>query len=176
VRNRVQHAAVVSAVVLAYLAVQQVVFTVAYLNGLPLDQVGMMLSGIGGLLFSQYLPFSVGVFASLWLVAPVVADASLASVIRRSVLAAGIGAVLVVFVRAAVSSVGAFSGVGSFVSNSFPSLPLDNIVWAFGNGIQAGLGSFVQVLPLVMLVVVLSWMWLARHPLRHAVSVDSANV
>src|SRR5690554_179338 len=175
-RNRVQRAAVVSGLTLAYLTFQQVVFTLGYLNGLPLDQVLMMVAQTGGLVLSHYLPFSLGVFVTLWLLAPVAADTSLASVIKRSVLAAGVGAVVVVLVRAAVSSAGAFSGVGSFFGNSFPSLPYDSVLWALGHGIQAGLGSFVQLLPLVMLLVVLSWMWLAKHPSRHAVSAGAVEV
>lgn len=175
-RTRAQRAAVISGVILAYVTVQQLVFTLSYLNGLPLDQVFMTLSGMGGVLFSQYLPFSVGVFASLWLLAPISGETSLASVIRRSVLAAGIGAVLVVFVRTAVTSAGAFSGVGSFFGNSFPSLPFESLLWGFGYGIQAGLSSFVQLLPLAVLVAVFAWMWLVRHPSRHAVSVDAAEV
>lgn len=175
-RNRAQSAAVISGAVLAYVTLQQMIFTLSYLNGLPLDQVFMTLSGLGGVLFSQYLPFSVGAFASLYLLAPISAETTLASVIRRSVLAAGIGAVLVVLVRTTVSSAGAFSGVGSFFGNSFPSLPLDSILWAFGHGTQAGLSSLLQLLPLVMLVAVLAWMWLVRHPSRHAVSADSVKV
>lgn len=175
-QTRVQVAAVVGGVALVYLIIEQVAFTVGYVAGLPFDQVLMMMSSIGGSLLGLHLPFCVGVFASLWLVAPIVREASLASTLRRSVVAAGIGAAVVVLVRTATSSAEAFSGVGSFFANSFPSLPLDSVAWAFGHGIQAGLASFVQVLPLVMLVAVLAWMWLAKHPSRHAVSVDSADV
>ena len=178
-QTRAQVAAVVGGAVLAYLIVQQVVFTVGYVTGLPFDQVLKMLSSTGGLMFSQYLPFSVGVFVSLWLIAPIApiaAEASLAKTLKRSVLAAGIGAAVVVIVRTVIGSAGAFSGVGSFFANSFPTLPIDSIAWAFGHGIQAGLASFVQVLPLVILVGVLAWMWLAKHPSRHEVSIDSTEV
>jgi hypothetical protein len=169
-------AAVVSVVIFGFVSLQHAVTLIGYLDGPPAEQVALALASTGGLIISYYLPFCLGVFASLWLAAPVVAELSLASVVRRASLAAGIGALLLLLVRTVHFSSDAFSGVGSFVGNSFPTLPLDRVVQELGYSFTAALGTFLQLLPLVILLSVFVWMWLARHPSRHAVSVDTAEV
>lgn len=175
-RNRAQLPAVVGAVVLAFVMLQQVISLLGYLSGIPADQLAVMLGSIGGVILTHYLPFAIAVFASLWLVTPITGELSLSSVAKRALLAAGIGAALVFVIRTVLGSAGAFSSVGSFVGNSFPALPVDRVVQEAGFALQAGANIFLQFAPLVMLVVILLWMRLARHPSQHGVSADSGSV
>lgn len=175
-QSRAKLAAIVGAVVVAYVIAQQFVSVVGYLGGLPVGQVTGMLISTGGLIATYYLPFAVGVFASLWLVAPLAADLTLAGVVKRSLLAAGIGAALVVVIRTMMFSADSFAGIGSFMGNSFPALPVDRVVQEAGFALQGGVNIFLTLAPLVMLTVIFLWMRLAKHPSRHAVSADSVEV
>ena len=121
-------------------------------------------------IYAFRLPFALGVFASLWLVAPVAAELRLAHVVTRSVLAAGIGASLVVVVRTVWDSIGALSVVGPWFGHAFPELPFESLGQSLVRGVQAGIGAFVYQFVAVMLGSIFLWIWLRDHPSRHAVS------
>jgi hypothetical protein len=78
-------------------------------------------------IYAVHLPFALGVFASLWLIAPVAAELRLAHVVTRSVLAAGIGASLIVIVQTIRGSIGALSVVGPWFGHAFPELPFESL-------------------------------------------------
>lgn len=174
--DRLRTAAAVSAALLGFISLQQVVGVTGYLNELPGEQVALALAGVGAYILSYVLPLCVGVFASLWLVAPIAARLPLASVVRRAALAAGAGALVAMIVRTVLYSADAFSGVGSFTGNSFPALPLERVAHELGSAFTGTLGTFLQLLPLVMLLSIFVWMWLARRPSRHAVLADAGEV
>ncbi len=134
------------------------------------DALAGLLSSLTGVsLWTAELPFAVGVLASLWLIAPVAASLRVGHVITRSLLAAGVGAVLVfpvMFVTAAVRDV----VVGSITSNLVP-LFRDADPWfeRMRMALSGAMDQFLHGLPWVLLAGLLLWIWLERHPSRHDV-------
>lgn len=127
---------------------------------------------LGYSLLGYALPFAVGVFASLWIMAPVAAELRLAHVITRSVLAAGIGASLLLIVRAGVILIELAAEAGSFFGNSFPEISWERSVNGRGLGValQQAIIAFAELSPVVVLAGILLWIWVQTHPARHAVS------
>ncbi len=116
------------------------------------------------------LPFGVGFFLSLWLVAPIAEELRVGHVITRSVLATGIASTVLFVILAIVGLVGAFSPSGaSLAGHAFPwpSFSGDTAVVALGRALQDGLRTFVETLPLGVLAGVLLWLWRKDHPPRH---------
>ena len=66
------------------------------------------------------LPFGVGVFISLWRIAPIRKRLHLMQVMMRSLLAAGAGAVCTLTVTTILGVFGAVGFSGSLFANSFP--------------------------------------------------------
>jgi hypothetical protein len=165
-------ALVTAAVVLAVLVLQQVLSSlVGELADAARGSSGPILysgwwEATGHQLVVGYLPFAVGVLLSLWFVAPLAAELRLFHVLTRSLLAAAIGAVLVILVQVGIAVYESFHG------------PLGNMtgiseLQAFGgalNGLIAGVRTFVYWTPIVLLSGVLLWIWLDRHPSKHAVA------
>jgi hypothetical protein len=118
------------------------------------------------------LPLAIGVFLSLWLLAPIAAELRMGHAIARAILAVGIGCTLGFIALAVVAIVGSVSITGALFGQSFPT-PVVN-----GSSIAMGLGSalasaaiqFIEVAPLGVLGGVLAWNWLTRHPAKHPVS------
>ncbi len=119
------------------------------------------------------LPFVIGVFLSLWLLAPVAAELHIAHVITRSLLAAACGAVIVfvvtllesLFSHYDVSSGQVFGwafGLFSTVSASAG--------WAFSNALFGALNLAISLAPITILACVLLWIWLRAHPAKHPVA------
>ncbi len=130
-----------------------------------------------GVLFVTSLPFALGVFLSLWLVAPVAGELRIKQVISRSLLAVVIGAAVYFVVQFAFAVIGQWSDsdgrvfgffVGGFRSleRSLDQAPLDAIYIAFSQAIA--------LLPLTVLAGVLTWVWLQKHPhtLQASVPID----
>jgi hypothetical protein len=57
--------------------------------------------------------------------------------------------------------------VESFFSNAANALPM---------ALQFAFGTALDVLPVVVLAVVLTWMWLGRHPARQSAETAAAEV
>jgi len=170
-------AVVSSALLLAAIVLQQLLLTLlTTLPTLGLDAAGSAIVediwiqaahfALGGV-----LPFVGGTFVSLWLIAPIAPELRLAHAITRSILAAAVGAVVVVIVTFVMALATAW-GLGLPISAySFPSVtwsghsPLDGLV----RSIQAAVAAFVGWLPHTVLVGLALWTWLDRHPTRHAV-------
>ncbi|MCU1584044.1 MAG: hypothetical protein JWM49_600 [Microbacteriaceae bacterium] len=82
----------------------------------PEAQLAMdMIGGLGQEIGRTYLPFAAGVVASLWIVAPLVSELSLARVVVRAVVASAIGAVFVAVVLVA-SRLGSLPEGGGLMS------------------------------------------------------------
>lgn len=118
------------------------------------------------------LPFAVGFFLSLWLVAPIAEELRLPHVVTRAVLATGIGATVLFIVRALVALFSAFSGGGPWFGNSFgwPSFDGGFAVSGLSSALSGGIVFFLAVLPLGILAGVLLWMWRKDHPPKRPLS------
>lgn len=106
------------------------------------------------------LPLSVGLFLSLWQLAPIGAELRLAHVLTRALLASGIGSALVAFVWLVVSGVEA-------AGRLFDPEAAEFALFAFGSAAFAGVQraglAFVATTPLILLAGVLLWLWLREH-------------
>jgi hypothetical protein len=122
------------------------------------------------------LTFAVGVGLSLWLLAPVNRQQRLNSVVVRGLLASAVGAVLVFAAQLLLEMIGPMAGAGPLLGHAFPWPDLGSTVQAASMAVQAAIGSFVRQAPVVVLIVVLTWLWLQQHPSERAVSADTAKV
>lgn len=170
-------AAVIAAVVCAVLIVQDVLGSfLSQLIALPSDGDS---SGIwGGIVLRELavvLPFGVGVLVSLWFVASVTAHLRILQVIGRGVLAAGVGAVLTSIVAIFLGVLSAVGFQGAIFANSFPSASFDGsqAFVAMASALGLGVRYFLQSTPLVILVVVLAWHWLARQEQAYGPNVGT---
>ena len=125
--------------------------------------------GLRDLLFFV-LPFALGVFISLWLLAPVSHELELRFVLTRAGLAAvagSLGYLVAGLVLALLGWLGVDEGV-------FQSVGLTADTSALVQGLFRALASavqtFISLTPAVMLVVVLLWIWLRDHPREYDVS------
>ena len=91
-------------------------------------------------------------------------------------LATAVGAVLVLLFSLAMNLIGPFSGAGPLLGNAFPWPSSDGAIQAFTMSLQTGIGALVRQAPVVLLVVVMAWLWLQKHPSEQAVSADTAEV
>ena len=105
------------------------------------------------------LPFAVGVFVSLWLIAPLAAELTVRFVVTRALLASAAGSVLVVVVTLFIDLVGLIAH--GFELHSFAH----SGIFAIGRGVDA----FIYSTPVVVLAAVLLWLWLRAHPRDYAV-------
>ena len=139
------------------------------------DYWGLLWQGfaLGNLMI---LAFAVGVLISLWRLAPITRELAPMVVVLRGLLAVTVGTVLVFLVHLGFNLIGPFAGVGSLFGNSFPGLPWGPIVQAVNSAFYSGSSAFLQQGPVVLLVVLLVWIWLGRHPSRHEVSAGAAEV
>jgi hypothetical protein len=112
------------------------------------------------------LPITLGIFLSLWLVAPISEVLGIGHVITRSVLAVGIGSTLYFVFQTVADIIGAIAFDRPLFSNSFPGVVYDGprIVFAITQALQSALVTFVSLLPLVVLAGVLLWHWRKANP------------
>lgn len=126
---------------------------------------------IVGPFLSVSIPLAVGVFVSLWLLAPVSEELTLRFVLTRGALAAVVGSLLVLIVAVFVSLVYAFGTAGSQGGIVF-GVQFFNIR-DFAHGVVGAggtaAGTFVSTIPLVLFATVLEWLWLRAHPRDYAV-------
>lgn len=169
-------AAIVAVSLGLLLVVQQYLQTFATFIAVP----QMLVDGSGSNTFAPttawlvitVLPLVVGVFLSLWLLAPIAPELRVGHVIARSILAVGIGCTLAFITLAVIAIVGSVSFAGTIFGRSFPSpvVSAGSIVAGLGAALSAALIKLVQVAPVGVLGGVLAWIWLTRHPAKHPVS------
>ena len=175
-RRGVLAAAAAALIVLGAEVVQQVLTTAAY-AGLALGQSNSQ--DVLPALFPTYLwglvlgvlPFVVGVFLSLWLLAPVAAELHIAHVITRSLLAVAAGGLIVFLVQLLGSLFRSFDSSAGQVfgwAAGFFTTVSSNEQWAFS--IYTALSTAISLIPLTVLAGVLLWVWLQAHPAKHPVS------
>jgi hypothetical protein len=122
--------------------------------------------------FLTALPFAVGFFLSLWLLAPIAEELRVPHVITRSVLATGIGATLLFIVQAVRSLIMAVSGGGPWFGNSmvWPSFDGGFAVSGLAGALSGSILFFLAILPLGILAGVLLWLWRKDHPPKRPLS------
>ena len=169
-RTRGALAAFVTALgVAGYLVVKDVLSTALSLVGLPAEYVGengpVWLTYVGYGFLTMVVPFILGYFLSLWIVAPLAEPLGLGHVIARSVLAVGIGSTLAFVVRSTAEVIGSVSVGGSLFGNSFPGIDFGpGIPFHLGVALQGTVVQFLAVLPLGVLAGILLWHWRRAHP------------
>ncbi|HAM27410.1 MAG TPA: hypothetical protein DCP11_12115 [Microbacteriaceae bacterium] len=167
-----------AAVVFAVLVVQSVLsFLVSQLGhlGVGSSQGFQWWSFYGQQVGTVYVSFSVGVLVGLWFIAPVAAELRLAHVITRSALASAVGAVFAFLAVVVVSAV-VLASEGLMGQAIFSRLTGESMLHALGAAFGTAGQEFVSATPLVILVGILLWNWLDRHPSKHHVSgiIDTA--
>jgi hypothetical protein len=118
------------------------------------------------------VPFALGFFVSLWIVAPIAEELRLPHVVTRAILATGVASTLVFVVLAAAGILSSFSWGGSLFGQSFPMPGFDGggAVGALGGALTSAALTFVATLPLGILAGVLLWLWRKDHPSREPLS------
>ena len=173
-RRGVLVAATAALIVLGVQVAQQILSALVY-GGLMIAQgatAGGAFAVVWGIVFGS-LPFVIGVFLSLWLLAPVAAELRLAHVITRSLLAAAVGAVVVFIVMAIGSLFSNFDESAGLVfgwASGLVSTVSSNVGWALSNAVLGALGTAITLIPLTVLAGVLLWIWLREHPAKHPVA------
>jgi hypothetical protein len=126
-----------------------------------------------------WLPFVVGVFLVLWLLAPIASGLRLGQVLVRSLLAVAGGTVIVF---------GAYLGTGLFsqISSSegmvfgWASAIVGSLVAgmdsAFGYALYNALSNAISLVPLTVLAGVLVWVWPRARSVEHADAEVGAEV
>ncbi len=113
---------------------------------------------------TSIVPFTIGYFLGLWVVAPITEQLRIGHVIARAVLATGIGATLWFVVLGLVGVVGAVTSTPEILGiAAAPSL----IAGQLGFALQEALTGFVALLPLGVLGGVFLWSWRSAHPAPH---------
>ena len=118
------------------------------------------------------IPFAIGFFASLWIIAPIAEELRLPHVITRAILATGVASTLVFVVLAIVGILSAFSWDGAIFGQSFPTTRFDGggAVGALSRALTSALLTLITTLPLGALAGVLLWIWRKDHPPRKPLS------
>ncbi len=116
------------------------------------------------------VPFAVGFFVSLWIIAPIAEELRLPHVVTRAVLATGVASTVYFVVQALVDVIrvlvaGPIPSLPGIFDLSGPS-PLD----ALGGALVSALSVLVSSLPLGILAGVLLWLWRKDHPSREPLS------
>ena len=115
-------------------------------------------------LLTGILPFTVGYFIGLWVVAPITEQLRVGHVITRSILATGIGATLWFVVLGLTGVVGAIAASSDVLGiAASPGL----IGAQLGYALQEALVALIALLPIGVLGGVLQWVWRTAHPAEH---------
>lgn len=175
-RRGVLAAAFAAATVLVVTVVLQLLSTVVSWVFIVSQQSGLFdlstAAPIVGLILGS-LPFAIGVFASLWLLAPIAAELHIAHVITRALLAVAVGIAVtffVLFIGAMFGQLSASDGlVFGWIDAAF-RVAGRNIGSAAGWALYSSATQGISLIPLTVLTGVLLWLWLHKHPQKHAVS------
>jgi len=111
---------------------------------------------VAWLVLATILPFTVGYFLALWVIAPITHELRVGHVITRSILATGVGATLW-FISLAVIATITFASAGD----------IEEIAPQLGYALASALTALITLLPLGVLGGVLQWVWRTGHPAQH---------
>jgi hypothetical protein len=176
-RRGVLAAAVGALIVLGTQVVQQLLSTALY-AGMALTQgndqtyLTQLFPAYLWALVLGILPFAIGVFLCLWLLAPIAAELHIAHVITRSLLAVAAGALVVFLIQLLESLFRNYdksAGLTFGWAQGFFTTVTSNADWAFSNALFTALSTAISLIPLTILAGVLLWVWLRAHPAKHEV-------
>lgn len=122
--------------------------------------VGPQFDGVLGQFLTVTLPFAVGVFVSLWLIAPLAGQLGVRFVITRGLLASAAGAVFVFVVSIVVQ----------FVTMIRYVFDIRGFAHSGVIAVSTGVNVLIFTTPIVLLAAVLLWLWLREHPREYEVS------
>jgi uncharacterized protein YqgC (DUF456 family) len=167
-----RHGAFVSAVTALIVGVALMVLRVLeYLVGLISSlSVGQYFGFALGQMLLVAIPFAVGFFVSLWIIAPITEELRLPHVVTRAILATGVASTVAFIVVAIVNVVGTLNFDGELFANSFPAVRFDGVPQALQSALVGAAITFVSTLPLGVLGGVLLWIWRKDHPSEHPLS------
>jgi hypothetical protein len=168
-RGRVLPALTVAASVLVFTIAAQLVMSMLYFVVSLFQSQEYQAGFFGAFLSSTFLvmtiAFCAGVFAWLWLFAPLSAELRPGRLIARSLLAVVAGAV-VTFIVAFCIQMQAWLAGAQFFSNSL-SQATESFGRDGGNAVALAVTSSIQLavnaLPVTVLAIVLTWIWVVRH-------------
>ena len=133
---------------------------------------GPFFGGLPQQLLLTVLPFCLGIFLGLWLIAPLAEQLTLAFVLTRGALAAAAGSILVLVVNFFAALVGALARLTDSGNLRFENQIFD--VAGFLQGTLAAIGTsagmFIAEVVAVLFASVLLWLWLREHPRDYEVS------
>lgn len=109
------------------------------------------------------LPVSLGVFLSLWVVAPISHELTVRFVLTRAGLASAAGALVLILFQTVYGLLQAFVPGSRIVD--FELFGHNTLV-----AVVAGASTFIFYTPVVMLAGVLLWLWLRDHPRDYEVA------
>lgn len=109
-----------------------------------------------GLALATILPFTVGYFLALWVIAPITHELRVGHVITRSMLATGVGATLWFVTLGLIGAI-------TVMSIGAPG----EIAPQLGYALASALTALITLLPLGVLGGVLQWVWRTGHPSEH---------
>lgn len=167
-----RHGAFVSAVTALLVGVALMALRILdYLVGLISSlSVGQYFGFALGQMLLVAIPFAVGFFVSLWIIAPIAEELRLPHVITRAILATGVASTVVFIVLAIVGVLGSLNFDGELFANSFPAVRFDGVPHALLSALTGAALTFVSSLPLGVLAGVLLWIWRKDHPPVHPLS------
>ena len=115
------------------------------------------------------LPLALGVFLSLYLIAPVLAEHRMAQVVARSFAAAGIGAAAVFVASFLAELMRPLSEVNWFANslNGLAGALAQSGNYAIVSAAGQAINSFIDAAPVVVLAGVCLWFWLTKRPAQH---------
>ncbi|MEO6943245.1 MAG: hypothetical protein ABI053_00865 [Lacisediminihabitans sp.] len=124
------------------------------------------------------LPLGLGIIACLWFFAPVTAELRLSMAIVRSLLAVASGVIVVFLAQIVLGMQGWFANAQFFGNSS--NQAVDSFFADGGNvlpiALNTAVGAGLDALPVVLLAVVLTWIWLVKHPVKHSAIAVAAEV
>lgn len=173
---------VAAAVVLYGAAKTSVGAVVLFATSLPQSglrrSLGMLSALLSPLQLWELVPLGLGVFLGLWALAPISARLRVSAVIARSFLAVGCAVVVVFLTQLLVGMQGWLSGTQFFGNSSNQAVEsfFSNAANALPTALQFAMGTALDALPVVVLAVVLTWIWLGRHPARQSAEAAAAEV
>jgi hypothetical protein len=156
-------AGIVLVVVLVAQDMVQTATNYLYASGQVMPNIFLLTIGYS---IVRAIPFGIGFFLSLWLVAPIAEELRVPHVITRAILATGIASTLTFVVMAVMAVVGSFDSSGSLFGNSFPLPTFSGSSAAAGvlNALAGAISLFVMRLPVGVLAGTLLWIWRKDHP------------
>jgi hypothetical protein len=155
----------------ALLVLQSALGSVVGLLGYGLEPptISAMIQGLGQQVGTIFLPFAIGVVASLWIIAPLASELTLVRVLLRAVAASAIGAVFVAVVLIGSRLNSLAGGVGLMSQIQLTGLSAEAAVNLFGMSLGSAAQRFLAATPLVAVVAIFGWSRLPKRSSTHLV-------